>query len=112
MLSALRAEFGNKWFSGSDAAARMAGGGGSNPLMEAMGLDKAPSSRTVGRLLSFRRDAVVDGFRVQVSRDKSTKVNRFRVWSDEDEEDVVVEGALERARSAQKSKLTALKTPS
>lgn len=112
MLTALRAEFGNKWFSGSDAAARMAGGGGSNPLMEAMGLDKAPSSRTVGRLLSYRRDAVVDGFRVQVSRDKSTKVNRFRVWSDEDEEDVVVEGALERARSAQKSKLTALKTPS
>lgn len=107
MLVALRDEFGNKWFSGTEVAARMSGGA-TNPLMEAFGLDKPPSSRTIGRLLTFRRDAVMYGMRIQVGRDLKTKVNRFRVWSDEDEDDVVVHGALEVKRSEQRAKLTAV----
>jgi hypothetical protein len=110
ILTALRDEFGNKWFTGSDVAARLAGSAGmtSHPLMDALGLDKPPSSKTVGRILTYRRDAVVDGCRVQIVRDHKTKVNRFRVWSDEDAEGVVVDGALEVRRSEQRSRLTAI----
>jgi hypothetical protein len=113
LLRALRDEFGNKWFSAQDVVARMAGGGDSNPLVEAVGLDvrtsKAPSSKAVGRTLTFRRDAVAEGMRLQVSRDPRTKVNRFRVQSNEDAEGVVIEGELERRRTEQKSRLGALR---
>lgn len=111
ILRAFRDEFGNKWFTGADVVARTTGGGVGHPILDALGLDKMPSSKTVGRLLTFRRDAVVDGIRVQVGRDMRTKTNRFRVWADTDNEDVVVEGELERRRAGQKTKLTAIQTP-
>jgi hypothetical protein len=111
ILRAFRDEFGNKWFTGADVVARLTGGGVGHPILDAMGLDKTPSSKTLGRLLTFRRDAVVDGMRVQVGRDMRAKTNRFRVWADSDAEDVVVEGELERRRAGQKAKLTAIQTP-
>jgi hypothetical protein len=108
ILAALRDEFGNKWFSGSDVAARLTGMT-SHPLMDSLGLDKPPSSKTVGRLLTYRRDAVVDGVRIQIGRDHKAKLNRFRIWSDQDAEGVVVDGAIEVRRAEQRAKLTSVR---
>lgn len=103
LLGALRDEFGNKWFTGAEVVARMSGASG--PLYEAFGYDKVPNSKAVGRHLAYRRDAKVEGRCVQVSKDSKTKVNKFRVWSVEDAEDVVVLGELEERRAGQKAKL-------
>jgi hypothetical protein len=111
MLTALRAEFGNKWFSGQEVVARMAGGSVNTPLMEAFCLDKVPSSKSVGRILTFRRDAVAEDMRIQARRDPRTKNYKFRIWSNEDAEDVVVEGELERRRAEQKTRLGVLRAP-
>jgi hypothetical protein len=113
VLTALRDEFGNKWFTGAEVAARLtaSGGASAHPLMDALSLDKPPSSKTVGRVLTYRRDAVVNGLRLQVGRDNKAKLNRFRVWSDDDVADVVVEGALELRRKEQRSRLTAISNP-
>jgi hypothetical protein len=105
-LTALRDEFGNKWFTGAEVVARMAGASG--PIFEAFGYDKVPNSKSVGRHLSNRRDAKVGGLKLQLHRDQHAKVNRFRVFSDADEEGVVVDGEFERRRAAQKTKLGAL----
>lgn len=106
LLDALRDEFGNKWFTGAEVVARMAGASG--PLFEAFGYDRVPNSKAVGRHLAFRRDAKISGMTIQVSRDTNKKVNRFRVWSEEDAEDVVVAGGLEQRRAEQKAKLGSL----
>ena len=105
LLTALRDEFGNKWFTGADVASRMAGASSGNPLLEAFGLDKSPGSKSIGRYLSFRRDARVNGVCIQVSKDPHKKVNRFRVWSDADSADVVVDGDLEQKRAALKARI-------
>lgn len=107
ILRAFRDEFGNKWFSGAEVVARLAGhsGASANPLMDALGTDRVPSSKTVGKLLSYRRDAVVDGMRLQIGRDPRSKTNRFRVWADTDSEGVVAEGELEKRRAEQMSKI-------
>jgi hypothetical protein len=109
ILRSFRDEFGNKWFTGAEVSARLTGSS-TNPIMDALGVDKVPSSKTVGRLLTYRRDAVVDGLRLHIGRDPKTKVNRFRVWSDEDSEQVVVDGELEHRRAEQKAKLKAIQT--
>lgn len=109
LLQALRDEFGNKWFTGSEVVARMAGASG--PLFEAFGYDKMPSSKSVGRHLTFRRDAMVGGMRVQITKDARTKVHKFRIWADDDQADVVVEGELERRRAEQKAKMGILGRP-
>lgn len=105
LMTALRDEFGNKWFTASDVAARMAGGSGAGPLAEAFGYYKPPSARSVGRHLIYRRDAKVGGFCVQAAKDPHTKTMRFRVWSEVDEAGVVVDGALEQRRAALKAEL-------
>jgi hypothetical protein len=107
LLVALRDEFGNKWFSGSEVVARMAGASG--PLFEAFGYDKVPNSKAVGRHLAIRRDAKVAGLCLQMKRDLSLKANRFRVYDEADADGVVVEGELERRRSEQKQRLGVLR---
>lgn len=109
LLQALRDEFGNKWFTGSEVVARMAGASG--PLFEAFGYDKMPSSKSVGRHLTFRRDAMVGGLRLCTSKDNRTKVHKFRVLADDDVIGVVVEGELERRRAEQKAKMGILGRP-
>ena len=111
LLTALRDEFGNKWFAASDVAARMAGAGQTNPLVEAFGYDKPPSARSIGRHLTFRRDAWVNGLCVQVGTDTKANTRKFRVWAEDDAADVVVQGALEVRRAAQKTRLGAISKP-
>lgn len=108
LLLALRAEFGNKWFTGSDVVARMAGSSTGNPLIDAFGYDKPPNAKAIGRHLTYRRDAKVRGLQVQIGRDARTKINRFRVWSDDDQGDVVVDGELERRRAEHKTRMGSL----
>ena len=111
LLLALRDEFGNKWFTASEVTSRMAGAGAANPLVEAFGYDKTPSSRSVGRHLIFRRDAWVNGLCIQVGVDTKANTKRFRVWAEDDAADVVVQGALEERRAVQKSRLGAISKP-
>lgn len=108
LLTALRAEFGNKWFGSSEVTARMAGASG--PLFEAFGYDKVPNSKAVGRHLGNRRDAKVGGLRLQMRRDAHTKTSTFRVVDDADSDGIVVEGELEKRRAEQRGKLSAVRT--
>lgn len=111
LLTALRAEFGNKWFTASEVSARMAGGSNANPLVEAFGYDKTPSARSVGRHLSFRRDAWVNGLAIQVGTDTNANTKRFRVWAENDSADVIVAGEIEARRAVQKERLGAIAKP-
>lgn len=111
LLSALRDEFGNKWFTASEVSARMVGSGVTAPLVEAFGYDKVPSARSIGRHLTFRRDARMHGMSIQLSTDTKANVRRFRIWGDEDADGVVVSGAIEQRRGAQKGRLGSLVKP-
>jgi hypothetical protein len=103
-MSSLRTVFGNEWFSAAEAAS-FAGPG--QPLAEAFETQGTPSSRSVGRFLTFRKDGRVGGFTLQAKRDSRTKVFRFRVWSSEDSAESVVTGSFQ-ARRVGAAKITQL----
>lgn len=102
LLTSLRKVFGNQWFSAAEAASLASPG---QPLSEAFDTQGTPSSRSVGRFLTFRKDGRVDGFTLQYQRDSRTKNLRFRVWSEEDSADITVAGVFQ-ARAAGADRIT------
>jgi hypothetical protein len=104
LLSLLRKAFGNGWFSASEVSS-LAGSGG--PMAEALDVERHASPKSVGRYLTNRKDGRAGGLALQHRKDPRTKVAQFRVWSDEDSADVVVEGSFQR-RKENVTKLTTM----
>jgi hypothetical protein len=93
LVTLLRQKFGNEWFSAHEVAAEAGRGVG---LAEAMDMDRSPSARSIGRYLANRKDGRAGGLTLQHRKDSVTKVAKFRIWSEEDAEGVVVSGQFQR----------------
>lgn len=104
LLTVLRRSFGNGWFAASEVSSLMGSGG---PLAEALDVERHASAKSVGRYLTNRKDGRAGGMTLQHRKDPRTKVAQFRVWSDEDSAEAVVEGTFQR-RKDQAAKITTL----
>jgi hypothetical protein len=93
LLIALRASFGNCWFTAAEVCSQASQG---SALLEGLDTDKTPTSRGVGKFLSFRKDGRAGGMTLQQRRDANRNVTEFRVWSDDDASDVIVTGRFQR----------------
>ena len=107
LLTLLREAFGNEWFAASQVCGVMGSGG---PMAEAFDMERTSSAKSVGRYLAFRKDGRAGGLTLQHRKNPSTKVAQFRIWSEEDSVENVVQGSFQK-RAGRIQKLVGMEQP-